>query len=184
MEYFEIICNLLSEKGKMPENILDYKLSTSNATPMKTYEFNLKNNLDYGGNEGIYLVLWIEVRENREKQLYPLGTFKTLREDAESMHIMANLLADFLIEERTYVNEHLDDFTWEGADVHVLGEDGTISSWGYTCFTMEAAIKRKDTLLQSYPQVIIRDNATRKERIYNARYSLQYLVKKLDNMIE
>lgn len=168
-EYFEIICNLLSEKGKMPENILDYKLSTSNAVFMKTYEFSLKNNLAYGGNEGIYLVLWIEVHVNREKQLYPLGTFKTLQENEEAMHMMANLLADFLIEEQTYVNEHLDDFTWEGADVHVLLEDGIVSSWGYTCSTMETAIKKKDTLLQSYSQVIIRDNATRKEKIYRRK---------------
>lgn len=166
MEYFEIICNLLSEKGKIPETILDYKLSTSDAVPIKTYEFSLKNNLDYGGSEGIYLVLWIEVRVNREKQLYPLGTFKTLRKDEESMHIMADLLADFMIEQQTYVNEHLDDFTWEGADVHVLREDGIVSSCGYTCSTMEAAMKRKDILLQSYPQVVVRDNATRKERIY------------------
>ena len=169
MEYFEIICNLLSEKGKIPESILDYKLSTLDASPMKTYEFSLKHNLDYGGSEGIYLVLWIEIRVNGEKRLYPLGTFKTLREDGESMHIMADLLADFIIEQQTYVNEHLDDFTWEGADVHVLQEDGTVSSWGYTCSTMETAIKKKDTLLQSYSQVIVRDNATRKEKIYRRK---------------
>lgn len=31
---------------------------------------------------------------------------------------------------------------------------------------MEAALKRKDDLLKKYNKVIVRDNATRKEKIY------------------
>ena len=31
---------------------------------------------------------------------------------------------------------------------------------------METAIERRDELLETYPQVVIRDNATRKEKIY------------------
>lgn len=31
---------------------------------------------------------------------------------------------------------------------------------------MEAALKRKDELLKKYPQVVVRDNATRKEKIF------------------
>ena len=165
-EYFETIYNILSKQGKIPD-ILDYKLSTSNAVPIKTYEFSVGNNLDYGSNEGIYLDLWIELYGKKEKQRYRLGTFKTLRIDREAMHKMADLLANFLIEQRIYENKHLDDFTWEGVDVHVIQEDGTVSSCGYTCSTMEAAMKRKDILLQSYPQVVVRDNTTKKERIYN-----------------
>lgn len=165
-EYFKIICNILSEKDKMPD-ILDYKLSTSDVVPIKTYEFNIGNNLDYGSNESIYLYLWIEIYSNRENRIYELGTFKTLQEKEKAMHIMAGLLADFLIEARAYVNGHLDDFTWEGADVHAIQENGTVSPYGYTCSTMEAAMKRKDILLYFYPLVVIRDNATRKERIYS-----------------
>ena len=37
---------------------------------------------------------------------------------------MATLLADFILEEYAYVNENLDDFTWEGAVVHALKENG------------------------------------------------------------
>lgn len=165
-EYFKTICKILSEKGKIPKNILDYFLPTSKEIPIKTYEFNLKNNLDYGGSEGIYLDLFISFTSKEEKKLCSLGTFKTLQEDAKAMHTMATLLADFLIEGCSYVNQHLDDFTWKGFDVHILGEDGTTSSWGYTCSDIETAKKRKEKLLQSYPQVVIRNNATRKETIY------------------
>ncbi len=52
------------------------------------------------------------------------------------MHIMAALLADFILEERAYVNANLDDFTWEGADVYPLDESGNRLKWGYSCSNM------------------------------------------------
>ncbi|TGX96191.1 hypothetical protein E5357_17060 [Hominisplanchenecus murintestinalis] len=162
---FDTICKILKEKGKLPD-ILDYGLATHNPVPITNYEYDLKNNLDYGGNEGIYLDLWIEYTAEGKKCASGLGTFKTLRADDESMHIMAVLLADFIIEECAYVNANLDDFTWEGVDVHVIEKSGEKSKWGYSCGTMEAALKRKDELLKKYPKVIVRDNATRKEKIY------------------
>lgn len=58
-ELFDRIKKILKEKGKLPE-ILDYGLGTYRPVPIRTYEFDLKNNLAYGGNEGIYLNLWIE----------------------------------------------------------------------------------------------------------------------------
>ena len=57
-DLFNKINGILKEKGKLPD-ILDYGLATSNPVPIRTYEFELKNNLDYGGYEGIYLDLWI-----------------------------------------------------------------------------------------------------------------------------
>lgn len=36
--------------------------------PITTYEFEFKNNLNYGGNEGIYLDLWIEYFADGEKR--------------------------------------------------------------------------------------------------------------------
>ena len=164
-EYFNRICRILKEKGMMPD-ILDYGLATHDPVPMKTYEFNIRNNLDYGGNEGIYLDLWIEYYVNKEKRTSGVGTFKTLREDSEAMHIMANLLADFVLEERAYVNANLDDFTWEGADIHPCDADGKRISCGWSCGSMESALKKKDELLKKYPQVVVRDNATRKEKIF------------------
>ena len=135
-ELFEKINSILIEKSKIPD-ILDYSLATSNPIPIRTYEFDLRNTLNYGGNEGIYLDLWIEYRVENEKRRAAIGTYKTLYEDDNAMYIMASLLANFIIEEYSYVNKNLDDFTWEGADVHALKENGDRMSWGYTCGTME-----------------------------------------------
>ena len=167
-ELFEKINSILKEKSKIPD-ILDYSLATSNPIPIRTYEFDLRNSLNYGGNEGIYLDLWIEYRVENEKRRAAIGTYKTLYEDDNAMHIMASLLANFIIEEHSYVNKNLDDFTWEGADVHALKENGDRMSWGYTCGTMEAALKKKDELLKNHQQVVVRDNATRKEKIYRRK---------------
>ena len=167
-ELFEKINSILKEKSKIPD-ILDYGHATSNPIPIRTYEFDLRNSLNYGGNEGIYLDLWIEYQVENEKRRAATGTYKTLYEDDNAMHIMASLLANFIIEEHSYVNKNLDDFTWEGADVHALKENGDRMSWGYTCGTMEAALKKKDELLKNHQQVVVRDNATRKEKIYKSR---------------
>ena len=164
-DLFEKIYGILKEKDKLPD-ILDYGLATSNPVPIRTYEFELKNNLDYGGSEGIYLDLWIVYFDDGERQKKGLGTFKTLSTSNEAMHIMADLLADFIIEEYTYVNGNLDDFTWEGADVHPFDENGKKIGWGYTCSSMERALEIKEELLKKYPQVVVRDNATRKEKTF------------------
>ena len=167
-DLFNKINGILKEKDRLPE-ILDYGLATSDPVPIRTYEFELKNNLDYGGSEGIYLDLWIVYFYDGERQKKGLGTFKTLSTSNEAMHTMAALLADFVIEEYAYVNGNLDDFTWEGADVHPFDENGNKISWGYTCGSMERALKTKDELLKKYPQVVVRDNATRKEKIFHRK---------------
>ena len=164
-ELFNMVNGILKEKGKLPD-ILDYGLATYNPVPITNYEYGLRNKLDYGGNEGIYLDLWIEYVADGKKCANSLGTFKTLCTDDEAMHIMAALLADFIIEEYAYVNANLDNFTWEGVNVHVIEESGEKSKWGYSCGTMEAALERKDRLLMKYNKVIVRDNTTRKEKIY------------------
>ena len=164
-ELFNRINGILKEKGKLPD-ILDYGLATHNPVPITNYEYGLRNKLDYGGNEGIYLELWMEYAADGKRCARDLGTFKTLSTDDEAMHIMAALFADFIIEEYAYVNANLDDFTWEGVNVHAIEESGEKSKWGYSCGTMEVALKRKDELLKKYPKVIVRDNATRKEKIY------------------
>ena len=167
-EFFDKMCEILKEKGMMPD-ILDYALATSEPVPMETYEYGIRNNLDYGGSEGIYLDLWIEYYgEDGNKQRSSLGTIKTLREDDEAMHIMANLLADFVTQQRRFANANLDDFTWRGADTYAVDENGKRYGWGYSCGTMGAAIKKKDELLEKYPKVAVRDNKTRKEKIYIA----------------
>ncbi len=165
-ELYEKVCSILKEQGKLPD-ILDYGLPAYHPVPITNYEFELRSNLHYGGSEGIYLDFWIEFYLDGKKCVNDLGTFKTLSIDDKSMHIMAALLADFIIGESNYVNANLDDFTWEGADVHPIDESGKRMEWGYSCGTMEAALKRKDELLKKYQKVAVRNNATRKEKIYS-----------------
>ena len=155
------------EKGgiSLPD-ILDYALADGSPAPMETCEFNLKNNLGYGGNEGIYLDFQVERFPEGQRELKGLGIFKTLQTDKEAMHTMAALLADFIIEMHDYVNQNLDDFTWTGVDVRPLDDSGNRLNWGYTCSTREAALKRKDELLETYPCVVVRENASRKEEVY------------------
>lgn len=165
-EYFSEVCKILKEKGLMPEKFLDYSLAANNPVPMKNYEFSIRNNLDFGGSEGIYLDLWVEFYEDGEKQMHGVGTFKTLLDSQGAMRTMAQLLADFIVEQHKFVNKHLDDFTWEGADVYPVGMNGTRLNYGYSCATMEKALVRKEELLQKCPCVVVRDNATRKETRY------------------
>lgn len=165
-ELFNRIRDMLKEKGKLPA-ILDYGLAARRPAAIRTYEFDLTSRLSHGGSEGIYLDLWIEYSVNGGEEKRKLGTFKTLHEDNEAMHVMAGLLADFIIEEHAYVNDNIDDFTWEGVDVRVLDENGKRYGWGCTCCDMETALHRKDELLKKYPQVVVRDNVTRKEKMFN-----------------
>lgn len=164
-ELFDRVHGILKEKNLIPE-ILDYSLATHRPVPVKTYEFDLKSNLNYGGNEGIYLDLWIDCNVEGEIKKFGLGTYKTLLTNEEAMHIMAKLLADWIITEYDYVNSHLDDFTWFGADVFPIGEDGERCGFGYSCGSMESALQHKDELLLKYARVMIRDNVTRKETIF------------------
>jgi len=101
-EFFDTISGILQENGKLPD-ILDYGLAPRNPIQLKTCEFNLKSNLDYGGSERIYLDLWIEYFEGDERSMHDLGTFKTLADDAKEMHTRAHLLADFILEATDYV---------------------------------------------------------------------------------
>lgn len=94
-ELFDAICKILKEKGKLPD-ILDYGLATHNPVPIKNYEYGLRNKLDYGGNEGIYLDLWIEYVADGKRCARDLGTFKTLSTDDEAMHCMWKIYATIL----------------------------------------------------------------------------------------
>ena len=161
-EFFNTISSILKEQGKLPD-LLDYGLASHKSILLKTCEFNLKNNIDYGGSEGIYLDLRMEYFEGDERSLYDLGTFKTLEDDDSAMYIMAHLLADFILETCSYVGKNWDDFNWIGVDVHMIDENGKRLRGGYSCSCMERALKRKDELLKEYSEVIIRDNATRLE---------------------
>lgn len=122
-ELFRRICEILKENALLPE-LLDYSRASGCQEPVKTYEFSLLNRLSYGGNEGIYLDFQLECQDGKKKVSYPMGTFKTLREDEEAMHEMAGLLADFMIVGSRYVSANPDLFTWEGVSIYPCDGNG------------------------------------------------------------
>lgn len=170
--FFDTVCGILKEKGFMPEGMLDYALASREEVPLRTYEFSVCNNLCYGDSEGIYLDLSVKVYEDEGTvQRRELGTFKTLENDREAMRTMGRLLADFIVEARNYVDTHFDDFQWTGFNVYGMNDDGTNTGWGYSCENMEGAVKRKEELLNKFPHVLVRDNATREEKTYSRQPS-------------
>lgn len=149
-ELFKVICDRIT----LPD-ILDYYQGWRfDDKEIRTYEWDFGNHLEFGGNEGIYLTMYAESREDN----ICLGTFKTLRDTPEAMHIMANLLADFIIEGKKFVNANLDDFTWEGYKVSAKS-----TGWSYDCGTLERAKIRYKELSEKYGEVTVYDYANRKE---------------------
>lgn len=166
-EFFNKICDNLKEKGKWPA-ILDYASGNRwENIRIKTDEFELKNNLDYGGSEGIYLDIALSVydKENEEERVVKLGTFKTLDTNDEAMHTMAALLADFILEDHEYVREHRSDFNWKGVCLYPADENGKKYGWGRYCYNEADVEKLKDEFLQKYSKVIIENYETREEMI-------------------
>lgn len=165
-DLFDVICRKLQEKGQLPE-ILEYQRADDlRPFPVDTYEVDIRNNLDFGGNEGIYLDLRLYLRGEERH----FGTIKTLAEDRDGIVEMGKLLGNFIAEFRDYLNDNIDDFTWDGYDVHAVRADGSGRYYAVECRTLEKALMHKDELLQDpecrYEEVKVRDNRTREEKIY------------------
>lgn len=148
-ELFEEICKRIT----LPD-ILDYHLGSHSDIEITSYEFDFGNRLEFGGNEGIYLSMYADFGDGKR---HHLGTFKTLREDRQALEEMAKLLADFIFEGKWFVNQNLDDFTWEG--YNVKGKGQKISKY---VSTLERAKEIKEQLLEKYEEVEIFDYANRK----------------------
>lgn len=164
-DFFNELYAILDATGKVPD-ILDYSLPCINPVSMRTYDFSFDTSLAYGGSEGIYIDLAITLYEDGKRVTHDVGTIKTLQEDDEAMHIMADMLADLIIAEYNYVNHNLDDFTWTGYDIYPLDDAGEKEGWGCTCATQETLDKKKAELLKEYHRVWVRDNETRLETIF------------------
>ena len=148
-ELFEEICKRIT----LPD-ILDYHLGSHSDIEITSYEFDFGNHLEFGGNEGIYLDMYAEFSDGKR---HNLGTFKTLREDRAALEQMAKLLSDFIFEGKWFVNQNLDDFTWEGFKVRA--EE---SPFSYDCSTIERARERQKQMSEKYENVTIFDYAKRK----------------------
>ncbi len=73
-----------------------------------------------------------------------------MKDDDAAMHIMASLLADFIVEGSIFIRAYADDFTWEGVNVYPMLDMGTRCWRHHFCKNMEAALKLKNELLEMY----------------------------------
>ena len=169
--FFEKIRLLLVNNGEMPQNLLDYSLSTNKIKQIRDCEFDVKMDVHFGGNEGIYLGIYLEgyIGEyedhgNKRYEKYELGTFKTLVETKEAFQQMALLGANFVYAARSYIDENLDDFIWIGYRVAAYDSEGSRKT-GYITPTLARARELKTKLTEWYPEcyVPIIDLAARKE---------------------
>lgn len=98
-DVFETVCKRIESKKEMPE-IIDYWLAPSYAQQVLFDAKNFKMpmvNLDFGGNEGIYVDYFIDnVR---------FGCIKTLSANKAAMEIMGKLIGTF--------NFELSQYAWE-----------------------------------------------------------------------
>lgn len=153
-ELFEEIC----KKIELPD-ILDYHMGTRSEEEIRDYQWDFGNDLEFGGNEGIYLDMYAQTREKR----IHLGTFKTLLESKEAMKKMANLLVEFIFAGSQFVNSNLDDFTWNG---YKISSEGAYVSFDRS--TLDKAKERAAEMKKKYGNVTIFDYANRKEVEYES----------------
>jgi len=99
------------------EAILDYFLLESyNVQDLTSYQFDFVGKVKFGGSEGIYLDCYVEGdfdNSGNYKSLH-CGTYKTLRDDLESMQIMGELAGSLTYYNTEFVNENINRYTPEG----------------------------------------------------------------------
>ena len=164
-EVFEAVVTKLKEKGKLPVN-LDYINPTWETRQMLSDEFSIKNNLDYGGSEGIYLKLSVQMpTEDGNYETLHIGTAKTLDTSDDAMRQMAVLLADFIMEAYGFVSENRADFQFEGYKVKPIMSDGSSALFSVWYKEKEQALAEKDRAMATgkYGKIIVMDLFNRTE---------------------
>lgn len=168
-EFFDLIMKIIEDKGLVPDGLcLDYALATSELKDgdLDTYAFDVQSNLDFGGNEGIYIDLGIWRYRDGKRVIEPLGTIKTLDESDDAMRLMGSLLGSLVAEIRHYVNAHLEDFDWYGYKVTTVYFDQKRNYGSYhPCDSREEAEKYVESSMSlgSVVGVKVYDNRARKE---------------------
>lgn len=165
-ELFNIINQHLKEKGLLPD-ILDYGIAESKDIPIRSYAWDLIGIVNFGGSEGIYLDLYCygNTGNSFNEKKIPVGTYKTLETSKDAYKIMGNLNAEFVYETLDFVNNNMDDFTWDGYDVTVFDDEKQLVK--YTTSITERAMELVKDGLKKGNRVTIRNNATRNTKTYH-----------------
>lgn len=117
-EFFDTITEKVLDEHPDIKEIIDYSLASSHEQEIRSDQFSPEINIDYGGNEGIYLDF--RIRGNLsgnpgqvDKTIH-IGSVKTLRESDDAMYLMGKLNAALVIETYRFLREEWEDFTWNG----------------------------------------------------------------------
>ena len=132
-DLFLAVLELVKKNGHYDKaaEIMDYVLpnyseySTREDIELSNYRFNFEASAQFGGSEGIYIDCCLngEYTENELKRynhgkgiLEPetkrqIGTFKTLKDDLESMKIMGELCGALIFYAHQYVNQNINRYT-------------------------------------------------------------------------
>lgn len=107
---------LVKESGayNKAENIIDYFLpKTYNIQPLTNYRFDFYATPNFGGSEGIYIDCYIKgvFDDTGINKTISCGTYKTLKDDLESMQIMGELAGTLTYYNKMYVNDNLHRYT-------------------------------------------------------------------------
>lgn len=98
-EMFNDLIQTIKAKGGYPEH-LDYAIPSEKVI-LESSEIVPKLNLDYGGNEGIYLDIALAVRDDwgrsDAEKIIRLGTCKTLDTSEAAMLDMSKMLGLFIV---------------------------------------------------------------------------------------
>lgn len=154
---FEIIMKKLKEEKRVPD-FLEYAIPTRNEYEFRNYAFDILGTVNFGSNEGIYIDVFFrgDIGDSNITS-GSMGTIKTLNKDEDSFYGMAELMAAFQLAANTFVNEHLDDFTWTGFDIYFLKAGENQPKCGFTCSglkTKNEAFKRASELFPTDPRYV------------------------------
>ena len=117
-EFFDTITEKVLDEHPDIKKILEYSSASSCEQEIRSDQFSPEINIDYGGNEGIYLDFRIcgNLSENpgQADETIHIGTVKTLFECDDAMYLMVKLNAALVIETYKFLREDWEDFMWSG----------------------------------------------------------------------
>lgn len=127
---FQHTIELARADGSMAEmdGLLDYTASVSESqdTFLTDYRFDVVPHIKFGSNEGIYLTLMLEGSfDSTDNKEAVLGTFKTLRTDAEACRLMGALGGTLMYHAVQYIDQELHRYTPEQELARERGKEGT-----------------------------------------------------------
>lgn len=145
---------------------LDYYSPWRDETPILTENFRSYSITEFGSNEGIYTVFYIEDYYGKWK--YRLLTAKTLSQTEDAFVKMNEMAGYVCYKFNRFVDNNLDNFVWSGFDVSYTLPNGkeVLYCW---CSSLDRVANAANELRKSYGDTIkvyYIEKATRKKREY------------------